>query len=53
MLNKHETSFEEPIAGNPHGGFCQELAPSRKKEQLTTIFTCKIKKKKMTSDKSY
>ncbi len=22
MLNKLEASFEEPVAGNPHGGFC-------------------------------
>jgi hypothetical protein len=28
MLNKHETNFEEPVAGNPHGGFCEELASS-------------------------
>jgi len=28
MLNKHETNFEEPVAGNSHGGFCEELASS-------------------------
>lgn len=26
MLNKREPNFEEPVAGNPHGGFCEELA---------------------------
>lgn len=31
MQNKHEASFEEPVAGNLHGGFCEELAPSRRK----------------------
>ena len=29
MLNKREASFEEPVAGNPHGGFCEELASTR------------------------
>jgi hypothetical protein len=32
MLNKYETSFEEPVAGNPHGGFCEELALLRREE---------------------
>lgn len=32
MLNKHESNTEEPVAGNPHGGFCEELAPSKMKE---------------------
>jgi hypothetical protein len=32
MLNKLEPNFEEPVAGNPHGGFCEELAPSEMKE---------------------
>jgi hypothetical protein len=31
MLNKHEASFEEPVAGNPHGGFCEELTSSEMK----------------------
>lgn len=30
MSNKHESNTEEPVAGNLHGGFCEELAPSRK-----------------------
>ena len=32
MLNKHEPSFEEPVAGNPHGGFCEELALLNREE---------------------
>lgn len=32
MLNKLESNTEEPVAGNPHGGFCEELAPCRKTE---------------------
>lgn len=38
MLNKHEPSFEEPVAGNPHGGFCEELAPSIKKERVYSMY---------------
>ena len=32
MLIKHETSFEESCVGNLHARFCEELAPSKKKE---------------------
>jgi hypothetical protein len=32
MLNKHESNTEEPVAGNPHGGFCEELALLKREE---------------------
>jgi len=32
MPDKLKQSTEEPVAGNPHGGFCEELTPSGKKE---------------------
>ena len=27
MLNKHETNFEEPVAGNPHGDKWKRWSP--------------------------
>ena len=27
MSDKLNQLSEEPVAGNPHGGFCEELAP--------------------------
>ena len=32
MSNKHESNPEEPVAGNPHGGFCEELALPKAEE---------------------
>ncbi len=32
MLNKLNQFTEEPVALIGHGGFCEELAPSREKE---------------------
>jgi len=32
MSNELKQTFEEPVALIGHGGFCEELAPSRKME---------------------
>lgn len=43
MPNKHEPSFEEPVAGNLHGGFCEELSLLKKDESVYSMTKLPVK----------